>query len=162
MLEYDLISTYYGNTRTARSNVPFINHIDEGLIILKTINASEIAEKAFCLHPFFQSDIDLLKNVFNYDILSKVEPVVLLTTIEYRHIANSYLSNRVITCLNDIILSPLKDVNDMLVADKVQNFKDFELYHKATHERSSELTEYFNNWIRKLNIDYQHLKSKIS
>lgn len=161
MLEYKLITEYYANKTTERSGVKLINHIDEGLIILDAIDASEIAKRAFCLHPMLQNDEELRKNIFNPKFID-IDFSILLTTMEYRKTANAYLSNRIIQCLNDIQLSPLKDVNDMLIADKVQNFKDFEKYHKATHERSSELTEYFNNWIRKLNIDYQHLKSKIS
>ena len=41
----------------------------------------------------------------------------------------------------------------MLIADKIQNRKDFELYHKETHPRSAELDKYFRNWLQKLNID---------
>ena len=38
----------------------------------------------------------------------------------------------------------------MLYADKIQNEKDFKIYHEVTHERSKELREYFDNWINKL------------
>lgn len=41
----------------------------------------------------------------------------------------------------------------MLIADKVQNYKDFEIYHKSTHPRSKELDQYFKNWLQKLNIN---------
>ena len=40
----------------------------------------------------------------------------------------------------------------MLIADKIQNKKDFELYHKGSHPRSMELDHYFNNWLKRLNI----------
>ena len=45
----------------------------------------------------------------------------------------------------------------MLIADKVQNYKDFLLYHKNTHERSDELDEYFNSWFKILHCDYKEL-----
>lgn len=160
MLEYKLISEYYGNTRAERNNVPLINHIDEGLKILNYIQGSELSKKAFCLHPLLQGDDMIKQNLFE-PMFRQVDPVVLMVTMEYRNIANGYLSDRKITALSDIKLSPIRDVNMMLVADKVQNFKDFELYHKGTHPRTVELTEYFNNWMRKLSIDYDHLKKLI-
>ena len=49
----------------------------------------------------------------------------------------------------------------MLIADKIQNRKDFELYHLGKHERSSELEQYFKNWLERLNITeefYQEIK----
>ncbi len=72
--------------------------------------------------------------------------------MEYRSVANEYLSHRTIAHVDEIRLSPLPEVNQMLIADKVQNCKDFELYHKATHPRSAELDLYFNNWLRRLGI----------
>jgi hypothetical protein len=68
----------------------------------------------------------------------------------------------VINSLDDIRLSPLKDVNDMLIADKIQNRKDFELYHLGTHDRSEQLDQYFKNWLEKLEVSedfYNETKS---
>ena len=73
--------------------------------------------------------------------------------MEYRNIANQYLSYRKIKSIDEISLSPLKEVNEMLIADKIQNYKDFLIYHKDTHPRAKELDEYFNNWLKKLNIN---------
>lgn len=49
--EYYLIKGYYFDRRAKRSNVFLINHIEEGLVILDVMGASEKAKKAFCLHP---------------------------------------------------------------------------------------------------------------
>lgn len=160
-IEYKLISEYYGGDVAERSRVPLMNHINEGLKILDFIGGTEIAKRAFCIHPMLQNDRDLKKNIFN-PTFDEIDFPILLTAMEFRKTANSYLSNRIITCLNDIKLSPIRDVNDMLIADKVQNFKDFELYYKDIDERSSELTLYFNNWVRRLDCDYQHIKSYIT
>lgn len=147
--EYDIISNFYGNQKANRSGVDLMNHIDEGLFILEKIGASELAKKAYCLHPILQSDEALLEN---YDLLKDVDVKVIICLMEYRSVANEYLSKRKINSIDEIRLSPLKDVNDMLIADKIQNKKDFELYHKDTHPRSSELSEYFDNWLIRLNI----------
>jgi hypothetical protein len=159
-LEYKLISEFYADTKAKRSGVRYMNHIDEGLAILERIGASELAKKAYCLHPIYQSDYDLSINVDNY----KIDSDVMLRVIEYRSVANEYLSFREIMSCFDIRLSPLKDVNDMLIADKIQNRKDFELYHKGKHQRSKELDRYFIKWCQRLGIteeQYQDYKNQL-
>lgn len=146
--EWNMILEHYGEGRAARSKVPFMNHIIEGLAILRYINASTQAKAAFAIHPLIQADEDL---VANFDKVHRViGGDVLMLAMEYRSVANEYLSKRTIFSLNEIRLSPLKDVNDMLIADKVQNYKDFILYHHGTHPRSKELHEYFKNWLDRL------------
>lgn len=55
---------------------------------------------------------------------------VLLLGMEYRYTANNYLSFK--PADDPIHLSPIAEVNQMLIADKIQNRKDFEIYHKGT------------------------------
>jgi hypothetical protein len=153
--EYEIISDFYGEQKAKRSGVFLMNHIDEGLFILNKINSSLIAKKAYCLHPILQGDESLCQNK---DLVIGCDCSVIIASMEYRSVANEYLSNRTIQTINDIRLSPLKDVNDMLIADKIQNRKDFELYHKNTHPRSKELTEYFNNWFERLGITEEFYK----
>lgn len=150
-VEYRLINLFYGERVAKRSQVPLINHINEGLVVLSAIDATDAAKRAFCIHPLFQADEDLEEN---YYLASSFEPRVLMLAMEYRSVANEYLSDKVNT-EQKIRLSPLKEVNQMLVADKVQNYKDFLTYHHGTHERSGELLVYFARWFNKLNIDNQ-------
>jgi hypothetical protein len=61
-------------------------------------------------------------------------------------------------------MSIFSPVREMLIADKIQNRKDFELYHKDTHPRAKELTEYFNEWMKILDISeekYQNILEQI-
>lgn len=148
--EYKMIEDYYRDGKAERSGAYFMNHIDEGLSILNNIGASDIAKKAYCLHPIFQSDEELFRN---YHKSLNVSPLIMMTVMEYRSVANEYLSTRKINSIDEIRLSPLKYVNDMLRADKIQNYKDFMLYHYNKHPRSEELTEYFINWHNKLEIN---------
>ncbi len=104
--------------------------------ILDAIKASEIAKKAYCLHPIVQMDEDLQNNLH---LLKNVDPIVVATAIEYRSVANEYLSHKHIISHEEIRLSPLKNVNDMLIADKIQNIKDLQLYHRDTHPGSKSL-----------------------
>lgn len=155
--EYQSIQSFYGDKKAERSGVYLMNHIDEGLAILDWINAGDEAKKAFCLHPILQSDADLGNNFKNISPQWSIKAVAL--AMEYRSVANEYLSHRNIQSLDEIRLSPLTEVNLMLWADKIQNFKDFTLYHKDSHPRSQELENYFNNWIQKLQIPQETVLS---
>jgi len=91
--EYRAISEFYGDRCAERSGVRLMNHIDEGLAILDFYKASDDAKAAFCLHPLCQSDEELSANVgagFWYS--SKARVIIL--AMEYRSVANEYLSRR--------------------------------------------------------------------
>lgn len=151
--EYHMIRDFYGNKKAKRSGVFLMNHIIEGVSILQQLNASDNAIKAFCVHPLFQNSIDLVKSLrigYHKDLSNDV----LVLAMEYRHAANSYLC-RPETDHYDITNMPElinDDIKHMLIADKVQNRKDFIKYH-LQHERASQLLSYFNLWLEYLGID---------
>ena len=110
--------------------------------------------RAFCLHPLVQADADLADNFSTVsDSLSTVSDgaVVLALAMEYRSVANEFLSDKQMPAAG-IRLSPLNDVNNMLIADKVQNKKDFLIHHSRTHARREELAAYFDHWLRALGV----------
>lgn len=149
--EYRAIERAYGARRAARSGVLYMNHIDEGLGVLRHFNASERARRAWCLHPLVQSDEALAESFPRLHELTE-DPQVLALALEYRNIANAYLSHREVEGVGDIALGPLADVADMLRADKVQNYKDFLLHHRETHPRREALERYFRLWLERLGI----------
>lgn len=151
-LEYRAIAEHYGSRTARRSGVPLIRHIDQGLAILAAIGASVRSMRAFCLHPLLQSDEDLAASYGRLQELSDDVHVVALA-LEYRHIANATLSTREIFSAADIPLSPIAEVNQMLIADKVQNRRDFLEHHATTHPRAPELDRYFALWLERLGID---------
>ena len=148
-VEYGLITQYYGDTKTTRSGVPLMNHIDEGLTILENLGASALAARAYCLHPIFQGDDDLRSN---YLVARDIDPLAILLVMEYRKCANAYLckphtDDWTQDDIQQFVGPLLPEVRDMLIADKMQNRKDFLEYHYGTHPRSEQLNRYFNNWI---------------
>lgn len=147
---YKMVEKFYGDQKANRSQCFLMNHIDEGLAIMSHMEMSNAAKEAFCIHPLIQNNEALAQNWKM--VYSEVSSEVIGLAMEYRNIANAYLSNRKINNIDEITLSPLTEVNGMLKADKIQNYKDFLKYHVNTHERAKELDVYFNNWLKKLDI----------
>ncbi|HMV78834.1 MAG TPA: hypothetical protein PL048_03515 [Leptospiraceae bacterium] len=156
--EYEMISEFYKDRKAVRSDVYLMNHIDEGLFVLEKIGASDTAKRAYVLHPLVQNDDSLPENYETVFTENVSDTKTIIAMMEYRSVANEYLSKRKISSIEEIRLSPLKDVNDMLIADKIQNRKDFEIFHKGKHERSAELEDYFSNWLKRLNISEEFYK----
>ena len=149
MIELDAIRQFYRTRRSKRSGVPLMNHIIEGLLVLDEIGASDLAKRAYCLHPLVQDDATL---EVNFEWLREFDPLVVALAMEYRSVANDYLSQTPFRRVEEIRLSPLEEVNDMLRADKVQNYKDFLRHHLGSHPRSERINEYFQQWLDRLRI----------
>lgn len=150
--ELALIEASYGEQRARRSGVPLVHHIHEGVALLVAAGASELAQRAFCLHPLVQNDVDLARNYSGLvQALSETPDGMraLLLAMEYRSVANEYLAHKP-NQPGGIRLSPLPDVNLMLLADKVQNQRDFLFYHGRSHPNRERLTEYFEQWVAAL------------
>lgn len=147
--EYRTIVEFYGSRTASRSGVPLINHINEGIALLDMMGASDLAKRGFCIHPIVQNDEDV--DVSWSEALPLAE--------EYRYKANAYLCRPETDHINTpdqlrgVVGSMSVCCRNMLVADKVQNLKDFIIYHKDTHSRSEELTKYFNLWLLFLKSD---------
>lgn len=161
--EYRVISAFYDGQSAARTGLPYIKHIDEGLAVLDRIHASLSTRKAYCLHPIFQgthsfealeaAHQDATPIVAGVDIsLDDLDPLAVIYATEYRHTANNHLVKHHTGPDQIIALSPLHGVNDMLIADKIQNYADFMKYHFGTHANSDNLHAYFLNWHRHLGV----------
>lgn len=163
-----IIEEYYSNRTAQRSGVRLIEHIYEGLMLLKNWDADIDVMRGWCLHPIVQEDKALEKfvasplptNIEN-ERLALTHILPLTYAMEYRSVANAYLSKRTIKHIKEIELSCLPGVNLMLKADKIQNRKDFELYHLKTHRRSKQLQLYFANWFDRLGITEEEYQSLI-
>lgn len=152
---YSIIQRHYKDKRANRSGVPFIYHIDEGGTILDALEQPDYVKDAYYLHPLLQDDAEFLRNYAGTSLFKThtfdINPLALTLAMEYRHIANSYLSTG---SPEDFYGFTCPEVKQMLIADKVQNFKDFMTYHYGTHKRTGELFEYFLNWEDLLQINY--------
>jgi hypothetical protein len=147
--EYRLIRDIYGQTRARRSGVLYMKHIDDGLAVLRWLDADPLAARAFCLHPLVQRDAELSAHL---ERLAVIDGHTVALAMAYRHVANSYLSHHEEREPAAIELGPLAPVSDMLRADKVQNYKDFLRYHRHTHPRAEILDRYFRTWLERLDI----------
>lgn len=147
--EYHAIKVEYGDDKAKRSQVPLINHINEGLDVLDMIVATDNAKLAYCIHPLSQSGKDV-----SWSTVSTL-------AYEYAYFANKFLCNEDTDYIKDIVTLDhhlhndidyriSDDCIDMLIADKLQNRKDFILYHGLTHDRSQQLYRYFNLWLEYL------------
>lgn len=161
------VQEYYGDKTAERTKIPYINHIYEGLLILEQIGASESAKEAYCLHPIYQVERKPLEHEIVKSYGDKFNPHSVELALEYRKRANAYLCKRHYNSENDVVtLSDMPEVNDMLIADKIQNRKDFEVHYesqndKEVFDRSDRLSQYFKNWLATLGIteeQYQHYK----
>lgn len=155
--EYTVINDYYGNDRAKRSGIPFINHIQEGLNVLYT-RQNEVdsdVSRAFCLHPIFQDPF-----FFDLTTRSKIgnlalDPVIVCLAMEYREIANAHL---VKNHGESYKISSSWEVNEMLIADKIQNYKDFQATYVGTPEEYKTRDEYFKNWLARLEVSLDTYK----
>lgn len=159
-VEYELVTQFYAGKVAARSKVYKIHHVTEGVHVLNRLGASLAAKRAFCLHPMTQGDEEL-HDEFEF-ITSNCDPTAVALAMEYRNIANQYLSFRDIADTSEITLSPIHQVNLMLKADKIQNYKDFRLYHKGTHPKSDRLDTYFRNWLKRLEISDEVFENMVA
>jgi hypothetical protein len=154
--EYLAIERHYGDCRAKRTGLYWMHHVDEGLYVLcRRVHASDAVLRAWCLHPIVQGDAELAQ-AHAARVLDGFTTEVVVLALEYRNIANRFLSpmedHPGYTDPAKITRSPLHEVNQMLIADKVQNCKDFRLHH-ATHPRASWLERYFRAWLQALAVD---------
>ena len=175
---YKTISQFYKGKKTSK-NIPYINHIDEGVGYLELMGVSDTVVNAFILHPFVQCVN--LKGTYNKTLLTKseleeyvdifeLEPDVAYELLLYRKYANSYLCRpdtdgaaiMEAYSLIDTLQNHQTTVR-MLIADKLQNFKDF-IKYREDHERAKHLTQYFIYWLSILHniVDSNSIRNMIS
>lgn len=153
MHAYNIIREFYAERTAVRSKQPLIAHIDEGLKILTMLGESEYTKRAFCIHPMLQNDADLSTAWRQVADAFRDDGITLMLAMEYRSVANEFLSDKSLHIeVSQIRLSPIRAVNNMLIADKIQNRKDFEKYNQQTHPRSDELSLYFKLWLDRLEV----------
>lgn len=145
---YKIIQKEYRDDRTNRTGLPLMNHIEEGGYLLYAMGADEDTKDAYYLHPILQSDDNFNKNI-NKDF-SDIKTNVLLLVMEYRRVANSYLSYM---SRKEFVGFTNLEIKQMLMADKIQNYRDFRRYHFGIHEKSDRLNKYFHNWFEFLGVE---------
>lgn len=154
-----LIEDFYRGKFAKRSGLPYMNHINEGLVVLDTLGADDDTKDAFCVHPIFQADDnwpDCLSQAYQLDTR------VVILAMEYRNVANRGLSCYQVDNPDSIYLGPMPEVRQMLIADKVQNRKDFLIHHLDSHPKGPELDRYFRNWLRALDVTERQYEALVA
>jgi hypothetical protein len=148
--EYKAIVDWYGDRRAGRSQVPLINHIHEGIVLMRWQGGITQAKAlAWCIHPFAQihlEDGEILTHMHSrWGFSGNSMDLAML----YARVAGAYLprhKQKIPT------LSVSQSVNEMLIVDKIQNRRDFMRYHNGVHPNSRRLEEYFEDWFIALAI----------
>ena len=157
--EWLLAKEYLSSKFTSRTGLCYFNHVVEGCEILRRYGADIVVQQAFCLHPLTQSDADLTQCVQHF---RSCDPYAVALVMEYRWIANQYTLHNLNSKNWVITHSPLAEVDTMLVADKVQNRKDFlKHFTPSNHPKYDDLVYYFDYWLCELNITEQHYQKLI-
>lgn len=165
--EYRLIKEFYDDQRAKRSGVPYINHIIEGCAALWAMTGVESADvtvqearemqRAFCLHPFAQNS---LKEFTDLACKHELHQRLIIWAADYAAIARQFLTvdlPHYPTHPPRIVLSQIREVNLMLLADKIQNYKDLRHYNSLLPNYAA-LNYYFEHWISELcdHLDVSH------
>lgn len=170
--EYQAIREHCAELLAERAGSLLMQRIEEGLVVLSELDASEDAMRAFCLHPLFLADNDLMRH--GQDFMDRVDadPLVIMLVMEYRSRANAWTSDMVRLPLDDAMpvivdlptAGPIEAVKEMLIADKVQGRKTFIRHDRGRHPRSAELDVYFDQWLQALGVglnEYEELCAAI-
>jgi len=158
---YKVISKFYKGKSTSKG-IPYTNHIDEGIGHLENLHVDDTTINAFILHPFVQC-VNLVgtygktllteKELEKHINIFEIEPDIAHELLLYRKYANSYLCrpetddyayHEAVAAVEGLEQYP--NVVKMLIADKLQNFKDF-LKYRQDHPRKVPLTYYFRFWL---------------
>ena len=155
----NIIKEFYGDQRAERSGVLWMEHIYEGIAIMEELGSSEYAKAAYAVHPIFQTPEGLKDRLELLDF-EKYDTQVVFLAMEYRNKANAYLCRPKTDNykIEDLPVLVLSETRDMLIADKVQNYKDFLKFHLGTHKRSQFLNNYFLLWLKHLGISKQEFQ----
>ena len=149
-----------------------MSHIEEGALVLHLLYGHDAElQEAYCLHPIFQSDKSLAQFLSpSAPELACISPRALVLGMEYRRVANGYTIKHKVRSPENIEIGPLSSVHKMLVADKIQNKKDFIKYLHMKHDRpsyrkvSQRSVDYFDSWLARLGISqekYQEIAARL-
>lgn len=131
-----------------RTKQPFMDHINEGLLILRKIGVPQFVEAAWCIHPLLQKDEWIRSGCF---LVKDLPPDVICLTMEFRMVANQIRPD---DCRASRAL-PFgawpKAIKMMLIADKIQEWHSYTVYKRHfTEAEINDVTLYFDEWLSKI------------
>ena len=153
--EYRLIKEHYGVSKS-NFDVPLIQVVDDGLVLLAAMSAPAAVKGAWCLHPLLQSEEALEQSIRFPLRIRGASPMAILFAMDFRLRIGSYpLQNPVV--YTDYRGRLIPEVKMMLIAQKVQGRSAF-LRRKDDYLPPSERGEmdlYYRNWLDYLGVSQQ-------
>ena len=153
--EWEIARRVLEPVHARRTGISHFQHVREGVRILQTLSAPLISQQAFTLHPLIQKTDDFVNNLA---LLEGCDARAVALAVEYRWVANQGVRQRVRENGWQITLSSFPAVNQMLLADKVQNRKDFLLHFPPSHPDFDELVRYFGCWMEALGVSEERYR----
>ena len=156
---YKMVHEHFYGKRSSK-DVPYMKHIDEGLLILQHLKVEEYVMAAYAVHPLFQTPDMLLKIWGNKEYLA-IDKHILILAMEYRNKANAFVCRERTDHyeMKDMPIIVMPEVKNMLIADKVQNHANFRRHYSEDHPRREKIKKYFEMWEEHLGISYNQFNS---
>ncbi len=124
----------------------YISYTYKVMAVNKWLNFSKICTDSLIILPLLWSDKDFVNNWKTITISSNLAFFI----SEYKNVSKNYNLDRKIQSTSDIVISPITDVNNLLLSTAIVNYNNYENHYKLTHPRASLFGEYYKNWLVRL------------
>jgi len=149
--EYILAEKDLTPTISRRSQQSHFIHVRQGIEILRAMKSSYAAQRAFAIHPLLQDKEKLdfyrfrMENCSVHAVVLAMEFCALATAGKRPHnpLGKTWMP----------AVSNVHEVNDMLIADKIQNWVSYKKYHNLYPDLDKkQMIAYFNKWFDALGV----------
>jgi hypothetical protein len=162
--EYIMLEKHYHNEYDNITDRHYMSRVDDALAILTWLGVSDTVKESYLLQPYYYSDYSF--KMFSGNSMRSmstfgIDANKIVNAMEFRHTSLSFIPGGDFT---KITTSSLDVVNKMLIANRIANKIDFELYF-SDHSMKNSFEDYFDNWLLELAVTdnmYNAFKEKLT